>query len=137
MASFGDFVAAQDAVYPAVLAELGAGLKRTHWMWFVFPQLAALGRSERARFYGIIDLAQARDYLAHPVLGPRLLDCTTLVNAIANRTAHEIFGSPDDLKFRSCMTLFGRAGGGAEFAVALARYYDGIEDAETVRLIDG
>ena len=137
MASFDDFVAAQDAVYPAVLAELGAGRKRSHWMWFVFPQLAALGRSERARFYGIIDLAQAKDYLAHPVLGPRLLDCTTLVNAIGNRTAHEIFGSPDDLKFRSCVTLFGRAGGGVVFAEALARYYDGIEDAQTVALIDG
>lgn len=135
MASFDDFVRAQDPVYPAVLAELRAGRKRTHWMWFIFPQLAALGRSERARFYGIIDLAQARDYLAHPLLGPRLRECTGLVNAVTGRTAHEIFDTPDDLKFRSSMTLFGRAGGGELFSQALARYYDGIEDAETVRLL--
>lgn len=135
MASFDDFVAAQDFVYPAVLAELGAGRKQTHWMWFVFPQLAALGRSERARFYGIIDLAEARAYLAHLVLGPRLRECTALVNAITGRTAPDIFGSPDDLKFRSCVTLFGRAGGGAAFAEALARYYGGLEDVETVRLL--
>ncbi len=135
MARFHEFVAAQDPLYPQVLAELRAGRKQTHWMWFVFPQLRDLGRSERARFYGIIDLAEAREYLAHPVLGPRLRECTALVNAVSAKSAHDIFGSPDDLKFRSCMTLFSRAGGGEAFATALAKYYDGIEDPETLRLL--
>ena len=135
MARFEDFVRAQDLVWPAVLAELGAGAKRTHWMWFVFPQLAALGRSERARFYGIASLVDAQAYLVHPVLGARLVACTEMVNRVTGRTAHEIFGAPDDLKFRSCVTLFGRAGGGAVFAAALAKYYGGAEDAATVALL--
>lgn len=137
MASFEDFIRAQDLVWPAVLAELRAGAKRTHWMWFVFPQLAALGRSERARFYGIADLVEAQAYLRHPVLGARLAACTAMVNAVSGRTAHEVFGSPDDLKFRSCVTLFGRAGGGEIFAAALAKYYGGVEDAATVALLGG
>ena len=135
MASFEEFVAAQDRVDAAVRRELGAGRKQSHWMWFVFPQLRALGRSPTAQFYGIADLAEARAYLAHPVLGPRLVECTRLVVAVSGRSAHDIFGSPDDLKFRSCCTLFARAGGDGVFAEALAKYYGGIEDPATVDLL--
>jgi uncharacterized protein (DUF1810 family) len=135
MASFEEFIQAQDFVWPQVLAELRAGAKRTHWMWFVFPQLRELGRSERARFYGISGLDEAKAYLKHPVLGARLVECTGIVNGVVGRSAREIFGSPDDLKFRSCVTLFGRAGGGEVFSAALAKYYGGIEDAATVELL--
>lgn len=130
------FVAAQAPVYPTVLAELRAGEKRTHWMWFIFPQLRALGRSPTAQFFGLADLSEAEAYLAHPVLGPRLVACTKLVNAVAGRSAHDIFGSPDDLKFRSCMTLFAHAAPAEPaFREALARYYDGVEDPRTLALI--
>ena len=99
------FVGAQASVYPQVVAELTAGRKRSHWMWFVFPQLHGLGHSTMAERYGISGSEEARAYLAHPLLGPRLLDCTGLVLAIG-KGATDIFGSPDDLKLRSCMTLF-------------------------------
>ena len=106
-------------------------------MWFIFPQLKALGRSPTARFYGIDDLEEARAYLEHPVLGPRLVTCTRLVNAVEGKSAHEIFGSPDDLKFRSCVTLFHRAAPGeAAFTEALARYFGGMEDEMTLGLLD-
>ena len=94
----GRFLEAQAPVMAAVEAELRAGLKRTHWMWFVFPQLRGLGRSETARFYGLADRTEAAAFLAHPVLGPRLRHCTGLVNAVEGRTAHAILGNPDDLK---------------------------------------
>jgi uncharacterized protein (DUF1810 family) len=103
------FVQAQAPVWPAVRAELQAGAKRTHWMWFVFPQLASLGRSSTARFYGLQGAAQARAYAEHPLLGPRLREAAALVLAVAGpgrRSVHQVFGSPDDLKLRSCMTLF-------------------------------
>ncbi|MDP1731363.1 MAG: DUF1810 domain-containing protein [Devosia sp.] len=130
------FVAAQDRVYEQVLAELRAGRKETHWMWFVFPQLRALGRSPMAQRYGIADLAEARDYLAHPVLGPRLRECAALVNAANGRTAREIFGSPDDLKLRSSMTLFAHAtADNAVFRAALKKYHGGMEDPPTLALI--
>ena len=130
------FVAAQDAVMAAVREELRAGRKRTHWMWFVFPQLRALGRSSTALHYGIASLAEARAYLAHPVLGPRLRDCTGLACAVQGRTIHEIFGSPDDMKFRSCMTLFAAADPAApQFAEALRIYFDGQPDPLTVDLL--
>ena len=106
------FVAAQAPVFPAVLAELRAGRKRGHWMWFVFPQLRGLGRSPTAEFYGIGSLDEARAYLAHPVLGPRLTLCTEALLAVEGRSLHAIFGSPDNLKFCSSMTLFSRADGG-------------------------
>lgn len=136
------FVAAQAPVMDAVRRELAAGRKRTHWMWFVFPQLAGLGTSDMARRYAIRSLDEARAYLAHPVLGPRLVECTALANAVEEgRSAREVFGSPDDLKFRSCATLFARAAGpgegGAAFRAALARYFGGEEDAATLeRLAD-
>ena len=134
MPEMSRFVDAQAGVYGTVLAELRAGRKQTHWMWFIFPQLAALGRSPTAKFYGVAGLEEAREYLRHEVLGPRLLECTGLVNAVSGRSAHEIFGSPDDLKFRSCVTLFRLAGGGEVFGEALRRYYGGMEDEATVRL---
>ncbi len=130
------FVAAQDAVIAAVREELRAGRKRTHWMWFVFPQLRALGRSGTALHYGIASLAEARAYLAHPVLGPRLTECTELVCAAQGRTIHDIFGSPDDMKFRSCMTLFAAADpAAAPFTEALRIFFDGRPDPLTVDLL--
>ena len=118
------FVEAQAPVYKTVVAELKSGRKQTHWMWFVFPQLAGLGRSPMAQSYAIASVAEAAAYLDHPVLGARLRECTRLVVEIENRTLHEIFGSPDDLKFRSCMTLFAEAAGGDQlFAAALHKYF--------------
>lgn len=130
------FVSAQAPVIEAVRAELQAGLKRTHWMWFVFPQLKGLGLSPTAQFYGIEDLAEARAYLAHPTLGPRLLELTRIVNGLQDRSAHAIFGSPDDLKFRSSMTLFGEAAPReAAFREALVRYYAGQPDPRTLEIL--
>ena len=130
------FLTAQSPVLDAVLAELHAGRKESHWMWFIFPQLGALGRSATARFYGIKDLEHARRYLAHPVLGPSLLECTCAVLAHGDRSAHAIFGSPDDLKFRSCMTLFDLAGPQQpEFRQALELFYGGEPDPVTVGLL--
>lgn len=127
------FVEAQDAVYPRVLAELRAGRKASHWMWFVFPQMAGLGASPMARRYAISGREEAAAYAAHPVLGPRLKDCTALVNAVERRSAHAIFGSPDDMKFRSSMTLFARAAPDPQpFLDALARYFDGVPDPLTL-----
>jgi len=134
MPEMSRFVDAQAGVYGTVLAELRAGRKQTHWMWFIFPQLAALGRSPTAKFYGLAGLEEAREYLRHEVLGPRLRECTELVNAVTGRSAHEIFGTPDEMKFRSCVTLFRLAGGGEVFGEALRRYYGGMEDEATVRL---
>jgi len=132
------FVTAQEPVFETVLAELRAGRKRTHWMWFVFPQLAGLGRSSTARFYGIGSIDEARAYLAHPVLGPRLDLCTRIVLASDNSSLHAIFGSPDDLKFRSCMTLFSLAADDPDnpFRQALDRWCDGRPDEQMVALID-
>jgi uncharacterized protein (DUF1810 family) len=130
------FLAAQDAVYPRVLDELAAGRKRSHWMWFVFPQFDGLGSSATSRRFAIRRLAEAQAYLRHSVLGPRLAQCTRLVNGLSGASAREIFGSPDDMKFRSSMTLFERAGeGGGEFAVALERYFGGGRDEHTLALV--
>ena len=132
------FVIAQAPVFETVLAELRAGRKRSHWMWFVFPQLTGLGRSSTAKFYGIGSLDEARAYLAHPLLGPRLDLCTRIVLASENRSLSAIFGSPDDLKFRSCMTLFSRATDDPDnaFRQALDRWCDGRPDQQTVAPID-
>lgn len=127
------FVDAQEQVYAQVSVEMRTGRKRTHWMWFVFPQLRGLGFSATAMRYGIASLEEAHAYLAHPVLGPRLLECTRWVLAVEGRTAHEIFGSPDDQKFRSSMTLFAHASPDRpEFANALAKYYGGEQDPLTL-----
>ena len=130
------FVSAQAEVYSRVLEELRAGSKRGHWMWFIFPQLKGLGRSEHAFYYGIGSLEEASAYLRHPVLGPRLVQCTQAVNEVEDRTVHEIFGSPDDMKFRSSMTLFARAGeDDTVFRAALEKYFGGKPDPLTMELL--
>ena len=129
------FVDAQERVMARVREELKTGKKKSHWMWFIFPQVAGLGHSETARRYAIASLDEARAFAAHPVLGPRLRECVKLALAARNGTAQAIFGHPDDLKFRSCMTLFGRATGDALFREALEKFYGGEEDPETVKRI--
>ncbi|MFL6627753.1 MAG: DUF1810 domain-containing protein [Vitreoscilla sp.] len=130
------FVDAQEPRIADALAELRAGRKRTHWMWFVFPQLRGLGHSQMAWHFGIASRDEARAFLAHPVLGPRLRECAELVLAVPGRSAHEIFGSPDDLKLRSCLTLFAEvAGGDSVFDRALRHYFGGQPDPATLDLL--
>ena len=130
------FVQAQQSVMDDVRAELAAGRKRTHWMWFVFPQLRGLGHSQMAWHFGIASRDEAAVFLAHPVLGPRLRECVELVLAVRGRTAHEIFGSPDDLKLCSCLTLFAEvAGGDSVFDRALRHYFGGQPDPATLDLL--
>ena len=127
------FVTAQAPVIASVLDELRAGAKRTHWMWFVFPQIAGLGSSATARRYALRSLEEAKAYLAHPILGPRLRECSAIVAGLEGRSAREIFGWPDDLKLRSSMTLFARAADDpAPFAAVLEKYFDGQPDDATV-----
>ena len=127
------FVTAQDGVLDGVRAELRRGRKASHWMWFVFPQVAGLGSSPVAQRYAISGLDEARAYLAHPVLGPRLVECAELAAAVEGRSAAEVFGYPDDLKLRSSMTLFDRAAPDSPvFAAVLARYFDGEPDPHTL-----
>ena len=127
------FVDAQRGIYEQALAELREGRKRSHWMWFIFPQIAGLGSSPTARHYAIASLAEARAYLEHAVLGERLRTCTDATNAHAAREAHEIFGSPDDMKFRSSMTLFGQAAPEeTRFRTALDLFYRGEQDLLTL-----
>jgi uncharacterized protein (DUF1810 family) len=131
------FVTAQKGIYNVALSELRAGRKRSHWMWFVFPQLAGLGSSSTAETYAIRSLAEARAYLEHPVLGPRLIECVEAANAVRDRSALDVFGYPDELKFRSCVTLFGLAATGpkekAPFQKALDKYFSGQGDTSTVQ----
>ena len=129
------FVAAQDGVYHQVLAELRAGRKTSHWMWFIFPQLRGLGHSAMAVRYGIEDRREAEAYLAHPVLGGRLRECAGLVLAVEDRSVHAIFGSPDDVKLRSSMTLFDAVEGNGVFRQVLHRYFAGNGDEQTMRLL--
>jgi uncharacterized protein (DUF1810 family) len=132
------FVAAQDAggTYPRAVAELRAGRKTSHWMWFVFPQIAGLGRSPVSQAFAISSLEEARAYLAHPVLGPRLIECATIVAQTPGRTAEQIFGGIDALKLRSSVTLFLRAAPDEPaFGEVLARYFDGQPDPATDRLL--
>lgn len=129
------FVEAQGRVYPTVLAELRAGAKRSHWIWFVFPQLRGLGHSATAHRFGISSLDEAKAYLDHPVLGPRLRECAALLAGVENRSARQILGYPDDLKVRSSMTLFARAGDDRVFREVLDTLYDGQEDPATVALL--
>jgi len=128
------FVAAQNAggTYEHALAELRRGLKTSHWMWFVFPQIAGLGQSPTSRRYAISSLDEARAYLEHPVLGPRMLECAGAVSATQGRSAAQIFGAVDARKLRSSMTLFLRAGPAEPvFQRVLDRYFDGVADAAT------
>jgi len=131
------FIAAQDhGVHATALAELEAGRKRSHWMWFILPQIAGLGSSAMARRYALTDLAEARSYLSHPVLGARLRSCVAAVLAHPGRTANDIFGAPDDLKFCSCLTLFELADPEEPlFRSALDVFYAGERDARTLELL--
>jgi uncharacterized protein (DUF1810 family) len=133
------FVKAQAPVFDAALIELKAGQKRSHWIWFVFPQLRGLGQSAIAQFYGIGSLGEAAAYLAHPVLGSRLKLCTETVLAVERRSLHDIFGWPDDMKFGSSMTLFSLAAldAGSVFRQALDRYCAGRLDPSTQALLAG
>jgi uncharacterized protein (DUF1810 family) len=127
------FISAQEGMIDRVRAELHSGRKASHWMWFVFPQIVGLGRSETARFYAIGSREEAAAYLAHPVLGPRLVECTQLVNAVKGATAEHIFGHVDAMKFHSCMTLFATVDTGQpDFAKALRKYFGGAPNRATL-----
>jgi uncharacterized protein (DUF1810 family) len=129
------FLEAQEPVFRAVLTELGQGRKQSHWMWFVFPQIAGLGFSAMSQRYAIGSRAEAQAYLAHPVLGPRLIECTRLVLAVQGQTINAILGAPDDAKFRSSMTLFGAVSDDPVFDEALARYFAGERDDATLEIL--
>jgi uncharacterized protein (DUF1810 family) len=134
----GRFVAAQEegGTYRNVVAELRTGRKTTHWMWFIFPQIAGLGSSPTARRFAISSLAEAEAYLRDPVLGPRLLDCAEILTTLAGQTAENVFGSLDAVKLRSSMTLFARAGPGETvFQAVLEQFFGGTPDDATERLI--
>ena len=127
------FVKAQEPVFERITAELRAGYKVSHWMWFVFPQIRGLGSSRMAQAYAIASLEEAVAYLKHPILGPRLRECTRLVNEVQGRSIEDIFGDPDFMKFRSSMTLFAHATSDNQvFLEALQKYYDGEQDESTV-----
>ncbi len=129
------FLDAQATTYTQAHAELAAGQKRSHWMWFIFPQIQGLGSSPMAQRFSIADLAEARAYLAHPTLGPHLTVCTDLVNATQNRSVEQIFGYPDTLKFHSSITLFAQAatpGSSTVFTTALSRFFAGKPDPATL-----
>jgi uncharacterized protein (DUF1810 family) len=129
------FVTAQEGVYAAALNELRQGRKRSHWMWFIFPQLRGLGASALSWRYGIESKDEAAAYLDHDLLGPRLSECARAVNAISGRSAEEIFGPVDAMKLRSSMTLFELAGGGAPFRQCLDSYFGGTPDPRTIDLL--
>ena len=130
------FVAAQASDYERALSEIRAGQKRSHWMWYIFPQFAGLGSSSMAERYAIKSLAEAKAYLAHPILGPRLVECTEATMSINGRSANAIFGSPDDLKLRSCATLFAKISPpDSVFERLVKKYFDGRYDDRTLRLL--
>ena len=132
------FLEAQEPVYQRVRSELRAGRKRSHWMWFIFPQIAGLGHSVTSQRFAIASLAEARAYLEHPVLGPRLRECAQLTNDVQRRTAEEIFGPVDAVKLRSSMTLFAQASPADDvFEAVLRRYFDGQHDALTLERLPG
>jgi uncharacterized protein (DUF1810 family) len=130
------FIDAQEVVYKNVLSELRSGQKRTHWMWFIFPQIAGLGHSSISKRYGIQSREEAQHYLNHPILGKRLVECSETVLSIKGRSASEIFGSPDDIKLRSSMTLFAAIpGSDSVFTHVLEKYFQGRPDTRTLRLL--
>ena len=130
------FLDAQESVDARARRELSSGKKTTHWMWYVFPQIAGLGHSAMSKRYAITGRAEATAYLAHPTLGRRLRECTAIVVGLQKVSAHQLFGSPDDVKFQSCMTLFAEVGHEPLFASALQRFYGGLRDGQTVRLLE-
>lgn len=130
------FVEAQSRDYEIALEEIRSGRKRSHWMWYVFPQIAGLGNSEKSRRYAIRDVEEAAAYLAHPLLGARLVEITTALLALDGRSAREIFGTPDDMKLRSCCTLFAQVSPqDSVFAKVIARYFSGGPDPSTLAII--
>lgn len=130
------FVAAQQGVFERVLGELRSGRKKSHWMWYIFPQIDGLGRSETARYYALQSIDEARAYLAHPLLGERLVECCETILALRDKSASEIFGFPDDMKLRSSMTLFAAAAEGSSvFSRVLDKYFDGRPDSRTIDLL--
>jgi uncharacterized protein (DUF1810 family) len=134
------FLQAQETVYPEVLAELRAGHKKTHWIWFIFPQIAGLGHSATAKHYAIADIHEARDFLDHPILGARLRECSTLLLQHRGKPIDQILGTPDDLKLRSSMTLFASAASSKSdkdlFGNVLEEFYDGHPDAGTLERLN-
>lgn len=130
------FVTAQAAVYASALAEIRGGAKRGHWMWFIFPQIAGLGRSRMAQHYAIVSLEEARSYLAHPVLGTRLRQCVEALDTLTGTTARAVFGDVDAMKLRSSLTLFRTAGNDPLFGAALDRWFGGASDAATLALVE-
>ncbi len=132
------FLAAQEHTYAQALAEMQAGKKQTHWMWYVFPQLSELGKSETAHYYGIRNQQEAAAFLAHPVLGKRILEITGAVLLHPSKTPLQLFGHPDNLKFHSSVTLFNRVSNAPEnpFATALNTFFEGKPDLATVRILD-
>jgi uncharacterized protein (DUF1810 family) len=130
------FAEAQAQIYSRVTAELAAGAKQSHWMWFIFPQIAGLGFSAMAQRYALGSRAEAVAYLAHPILGTRLIECTRLILGVENRTIRDILGSPDDIKFRSSMTLFGAVSDDPLFAQSIERYYAGVPDPATLEILE-
>jgi uncharacterized protein (DUF1810 family) len=130
------FVAAQEEDYEQALREVRGGRKRSHWIWYIYPQFDGLGYSSMSKRYAIKSLAEARAYLQHPVLGPRLVECAEAALGVEGKTAHEIFGSPDDMKLRSCATLFARVSQpGSVFHRVIDKYFDGKPDENTLRLL--
>ena len=131
------FVEAQDRVYDDVLSELRSGRKTSHWMWFIFPQIAGLGFSNTTQFYAIKSIDEARAYLQHPILGARLVECCEALLSLRGRSAHDVLGSPDDMKLKSSMTLFASISPKeSAFERVLDRYYDGERDSKTLDLLD-
>ena len=129
------FLKAQEDDYAQALAELRGGRKYSHWMWFICPQFDGLGFSSTSKFYSIKSIAEAKAYLSHPVLGPRLLECAEAVMSVEGRTAHDIFGSPDDMKLKSCATLFASvSSAGSVFHHLLDKYFHGERDGKTIEL---
>ena len=129
------FVEAQRDEYDDALLEIASGRKRTHWMWYIFPQIDGLASTATSRHFAIKSLEEARAYLDHPVLGTRLLECAEAALAVEGRSAHDIFGTPDDLKLRSSATLFAVVQPGSAFDRLLAKYFDGVPDARTLQLL--
>lgn len=129
------FVTAQERSYAVALSEIKNGRKRTHWMWYIFPQLDGLGRSSTAQYYAISNLQEAKEYYAHPVLGPRLVEITEALLTLDSDDATAVMGYPDDLKLHSSMTLFAVASGNPVFSKVLEKYYGGSQDRLTLRLL--
>lgn len=127
------FITAQERSYDAALSEIRSGRKRTHWMWYIFPQIEGLGRSSTAQYYAISDLQEAKEYYAHPVLGPRLVEISEALLSLDGDNATTVMGYPDDLKLKSSMTLFAIASGNPVFTKVLDKYFDGRQDRWTVK----